>query len=246
MEATKKYWFESWFDSPYYHLLYQNRDSKEAKHFIDNLINHLHLSEQAQLLDLACGKGRHSIYFSQKEFITTGIDLSVQSIHYAQQFENEKLSFFIHDMRKPFRVNYFDVVMNLFTSFGYFESEKDNLRTVQSAALAMKKNAYLVIDFMNSEKVVKEILPYEEKKVCDISFQLTKKVVNQFLVKEIAFTDNGEEYCFSESVKALKLNDFENYFSKSGLKLISTFGSYELTAYEPFQSDRLILLAQKI
>ena len=99
LKNKKKYWFESWFDSPYYHLLYQNRDSGEAKHFIDNLTNYLHLPKQSKLLDLACGKGRHSIYFSQKKFITTGIDLSEQSIHYALQFENDSLSFFIHDMR---------------------------------------------------------------------------------------------------------------------------------------------------
>ena len=99
LKNKKKYWFESWFDSPYYHLLYQNRDSGEAKHFIDNLTNYLHLPKQSKLLDLACGKGRHSIYFSQKKFITTGIDLSEQSIHYALQFENDSLSFFIYDMR---------------------------------------------------------------------------------------------------------------------------------------------------
>jgi SAM-dependent methyltransferase len=246
LETNKKYWFESWFDSPYYHLLYQNRDSNEAKHFINNLLDDLSLPKQAKLLDLACGKGRHSIYFSQKKLITTGIDLSTQSIHYAQQFENNKLSFFIHDMRLPFRVNYFDVVMNLFTSFGYFEKESDNLKTIQSAALALKKGGVLVIDFMNSEKIINEIIPFEEKTVSDVSFQITKKLVNRFLRKEISFTDNGETFSFCENVKALQLKEFENYFSKSGLELVKTFGNYDLAPYQALHSDRLILMAQKI
>lgn len=245
MKGKKKYWFESWFDSPYYHLLYQNRDSGEAKLFIDNLIDFLKLPPQSKLLDLACGKGRHSIYFSNKHFITTGIDLSEQSIHYAQQFENESLSFFIHDMRKPFRVNYFDIVINLFTSFGYFEKEQDNLKTIQSAALAMKPGAMLVIDFMNFEKVVNELVAFEEKKVCDITFRISKKIAHHFLIKEIQFSDNGEDFSFCESVKALQLKEFENYFSKSGLHIKAIFGNYNLAPFDKNSSERLILIAQK-
>jgi len=241
----KIHWFENWFDSPYYHLLYQNRDTDEAHHFISNLTAHLQLKPNAKLLDLACGKGRHSIYFSKNNFITTGIDLSAQSIRYAEQFENEFLSFFIHDMRKPFRINYFDVVMNLFTSFGYFENEKDNFRTLQAAAMSLKPGGLLIIDFMNAEKAVKEIQAYEEKKVCDIVFHIQKKIVNQFLVKEINFTDNDEEFYFTESVKTLNLKNFENYFTACGLVLKEHFGSYDLCPFDQDKSERLILIAQK-
>jgi SAM-dependent methyltransferase len=241
----KIHWFENWFDSPYYHLLYQNRDNDEAQHFIRNLTAHLQLKPRAKLLDLACGKGRHSIFFSKNNFITTGIDLSAQSIRYAEQFENELLSFFIHDMRRPFRVNYFDVVMNLFTSFGYFENEKDNFRTLQAAAMSLKSGGLLIIDFMNAEKAVKEIQAYEEKKVCDIVFHIKKKIVNQFLVKEINFTDNEEEFYFTESVKTLNLKSFEKYFTACGLVLKDHFGSYDLSPFDQEKSERLILIAQK-
>lgn len=242
----KQYWFDIWFDSPYYHLLYQHRDKDEAKEFITNLIQHLKLAPHSFLLDLACGKGRHSIYFAKNGFNVTGLDLSKQSIQYAQQFENDSLSFFTHDMRQPFRVNYFDAVMNLFTSFGYFENEKDNLKTVQSAAASLKPGGVMVIDFMNSTKVLHDLIPKEQKKVCDIAFKIQKKIENGFLIKQINFKDNGEDFSFTEKVKTLKLPDFISYFEKSGLRLTATFGNYDLQKFDEETSERLILLATKV
>ena len=62
-------WFETWFDSEYYHKLYKNRDDKEVEQFINNLINNLQLNLEANILDLACGKGRHSIFLNGKGFL---------------------------------------------------------------------------------------------------------------------------------------------------------------------------------
>ena len=91
-------WYTSWFDSPYYHILYKNRDDKEAGLFMKNLTSFLNLSTSSKILDLACGKGRHSKYLNQLGYHVTGIDLSPQSIVYAKQFENDKLFFEEHDM----------------------------------------------------------------------------------------------------------------------------------------------------
>ena len=177
---AKSDWFENWFDSPYYHILYKHRDDNEARYFIDNLCTFLKHSEKSSLLDLGCGKGRHSIYLSEKGFDTTGVDLSKQSIAHAMNFEKENLSFFVHDMRLPFRINYFDVVMNLFTSFGYFESENDNIKTLHSVASSLKKGGHLIIDFLNAEKSEMELVPLEFKYADNIQFKISKKIENGF------------------------------------------------------------------
>nr|MCU0349019.1 methyltransferase domain-containing protein [Saprospiraceae bacterium] len=121
MENGKSDWFKNWFNSPYYHLLYKNRDEQEAKNFIDRLLTELRPLDGATVLDLACGKGRYSRYLASKQYKVTGLDIAEESIRFAQQFENEHLSFFQHDMRLPYRINYFDYIFNFFTSFGYFE-----------------------------------------------------------------------------------------------------------------------------
>ena len=113
-------WFASWFDTPYYHILYKERNYREAQIFMDNLTHYLNLPEKAKVLDLACGKGRHAIYLNQLGFEVIGADLSENSIAEASKNSNSSLQFQVHDMREKFD-DQFDAIFNLFTSFGYFD-----------------------------------------------------------------------------------------------------------------------------
>ena len=144
-ERDKSYWYATWFDSPYYHILYKNRDHHEAELFLDALIRYIKPGPYARILDVACGKGRHSIYLNSKGFEVTGFDLSAESISFDKQFENDSLIFYLHDMREVFRSNYFDIVLNLFSSFGYFEKERDNIRCMIANSTALKENGIFVL-----------------------------------------------------------------------------------------------------
>lgn len=148
MSISTQSWFSSWFDTPYYHILYKDRDDEEAGRFVQNLIRFLELKKGASILDLACGKGRHAMYLNELGYQVTGADLSKNSILCAKRFQNETLRFERHDMREPFGEK-FDAVFNLFTSFGYFDNKEDNLRTVNAIKENLKPNGFAVIDFMN-------------------------------------------------------------------------------------------------
>lgn len=239
-------WFESWFDSPYYHVLYKNRDFSEAELFIDKLIQLIEPAKASRILDLACGKGRHSIYLNKKGFDVTGIDLSEKSIACAKTAENETLHFYMHDMRKLFRTNYFEVVLNLFTSFGYFEQERDDLATINAVYKSLKPNGIVVLDFMNSKKVIQNLSCQETKTIDGIDFKISKTFVNHFIVKKIEFSDKGKNYSFEERVKALTLADFEKYFEANKLKIVHLRGDYELNEFNESNSERLIIVAKKI
>ncbi|MGQ0827769.1 MAG: class I SAM-dependent methyltransferase [Bacteroidota bacterium] len=245
MATASIQWFENWFDSPYYHILYKHRDHKEAELFIDKLIGLLKPEKDSRFLDLACGKGRHSIYLNKKGFDVTGIDLSRQSITHASQCENEKLHFFVHDMRKPFRINYFNYVLNLFTSFGYFDNERDDIATIDSIYKALQPNGIFVLDFLNIQKAVRDIVPEELHIVDDITFNIRKKTENDFIVKDIQFSDKGNNYHFQERLKMITLDDLEKYFSAKKLKVLHLLGNYELEKFNEGKSERLIIIAQK-
>ena len=88
-------WFADWFNSPYYHILYENRNEIEAQHFIDNLIIHLEIKKKSRLIDIACGKGRHATYFNNLGFDVVGLDLSENSIAIAKQNENKRLIIYL-------------------------------------------------------------------------------------------------------------------------------------------------------
>ena len=238
-------WFEAWFDSPYYHILYKDRDEEEAELFIDNLIAFLHPEKNSIFLDLACGKGRHSVYLNKKGFSTIGIDLSPESIAHATQFENESLQFYVQDMRKPFRINYFSHVLNLFTSFGYFEQERDDMAVMHTVYKTLRPHGLFVIDFMNAHKVLNTLIEEETKIIAGITFQISKKVEHNFIVKHIRFSDNGKHYDYQERVKALKLSDFERYLSAANLKIVNLFGNYQLAPFNQSSSERLIIIARK-
>ncbi len=240
-----KQWFASWFDSTYYHLLYKNRDLKEAEVFIDNLVSFLKPSDNARFLDLACGKGRHSLYLNKKGFEVTGVDLSQQSIEHASRYSNDKLEFYVHDMRYPCRINYFDYVLNLFTSFGYFESGREDAAVISAIKKELKHRGKVVIDFMNTTKVITNLVAKETKTIEGITFNIQRKVENSFIVKQISFTDECTDYSFEERVKVLTLNDFEKHLNAHQLKILNLFGNYQLQEFNQQTSDRLIIIAEK-
>lgn len=236
-------WFESWFDSPFYHILYQHRDDAEARFFIDRLITVLDIPQNARILDLACGKGRHAVHLNQRNFNVSGTDLSGQSIAFAKQFEKEGLEFFVHDMRETVQGKKFDFIFNLFTSFGYFQDPTDNLKVLKAAHSNLQQNGKLVIDFMNAKKVIKNLVLSEIKEAGGIHFDIKRYVKNAFITKEIRFEHDGQMYNFEERVSALMLNDFEELFKESGFKMEKIIGNYALDSFDEQSSDRLIMIA---
>ncbi|MDQ3046153.1 MAG: class I SAM-dependent methyltransferase [Bacteroidota bacterium] len=238
-------WFANWFDSPYYHTLYKDRNTSEAELFIDQLIAYLHPEPGSRILDLACGKGRHSVYLNKKGFSTIGIDLSKESIACALNSQNPSLQFYVHDMRKPFRTNYFDIVLNLFTSFGYFETSRDDNAVLQAVHKSLRPGGTFVLDFLNIKKTLATLKTTESKTVEGILFKLDKTIENGFLVKKISFHDKGKDHVFFEKVKALTLPDLEKYFSVNKLKIVDLRGDYKLNKFNEDESDRLIIFAKK-
>ncbi len=234
-------WYASWFDTPYYHILYKDRNHNEAKAFMDNITQYLNLEPGEKILDLACGKGRHSIYLNKIGYNVTGADLSKNSIAYASQFENETLKFKVHDMCKPFSEK-FSAVFNLFTSFGYFDKEEDNLNTIKAIKSDLNETGFGVIDFLNVDYVIKNLVPEETKDVNGITFHIKRYVEDGYIFKEIRFKDNHEDFFFTERVKAITLSDFENYLKKAEVNLLDIFGNYQLQKFNKETSPRLILI----
>lgn len=233
-------WYESWFDTPYYHILYKDRDYQEAQLFMDNLTAYLNLPDCAKILDLACGRGRHASYLNKLGFDVTGADLSVNSINEAAALSNDTLRFVVHDMRLPF-FEKFDAVFNLFTSFGYFNNEQDNLSTLRAISNSLSDTGFGVIDFMNVNHVRENLVPEETKLIDGIEFQIKRHATNEHIIKDIRFTADKRDFHFTERVRALTLTDFELMMEQAGIYLLDVFGDYKLRKFTP-ASERLILI----
>jgi SAM-dependent methyltransferase len=241
MTKHKKHWYASWFDSPFYHILYKDRDNTEAQSFMDTLTHYLNLPEHGKILDLACGKGRHSMYLNTLGYDVTGVDLSENSIAYAKPFENETLHFQVHDMCQPFNQK-FDAVFNLYTSFGYFEKDENNLNTIKAIKEDLNDYGFGVIDFMNIDYIMSNLVPEEIKIIDNIEFHLKRYAKDGYIFKDIEFTNEGADYAFQERVKAFTLKDFETLFEQAEVHLLDVFGDYKLHKFDKHSSERLVMI----
>ncbi|MEQ9262818.1 MAG: class I SAM-dependent methyltransferase [Owenweeksia sp.] len=236
-------WFESWFDSPYYHKLYAHRDKTEARFFIENLVDELRISEGSEVLDLACGRGRHAIMLNQLGCKVTGIDLAESSIRFAQSYAGARLDFEVGDMRTDLGENRFDYIFNLFTSFGYFEKREDHLKVCRAIAKSLKPGGKLVLDFMNVNKVHLGLVKEEVKTVEGIEFHMERFIRDGMVIKKISFTDQESDHLYEEKVQLLEKKDFEELFAQSGLQIDKCYGDFSLNPFNFRNSERLILFA---
>lgn len=244
-------WFKDWFNTPYYHILYKDRDFAEAENFIKNLVEELQIPQQAKVIDLACGKGRHSVFLNKLGYDVLGLDLSEESINHNKKLDTSttlsmtsKLEFKVHDMRDEIfpevsseKVN---AVLSLFTSFGYFEDEKDDEKVFVSVKNTLKENGIFVLDFLN-EKFVKNTLVAETIiNKGKIEFLIKKRIENQHVIKDILFEDNGEKFHYFEKVKLHTLEEIKNLAESVGFEVVKIWGNYDLSEFDRETSPRCI------
>ena len=201
----------------------------------------MNLDKEDSILDLACGKGRHSIFLNSLGFHVTGLDLSKNSIKDAKKKQSSSLHFNVHDMRNLYSTQ-FEVVLNLFTSFGYFEKDSDNFKVIQTIKSCLKQKGIGVIDFMNSSHVIENLIPQNSYQADGVTFKLKRSYSDGFITKDIEVLDSGKTYQFQEKVRAYSLQDFETMLSNAGLHLLECFGNYKLEPFNSKTSKRLILI----
>jgi SAM-dependent methyltransferase len=228
-------------------MLYQHRDDREAFAFINTLIGYLQPPQGATMLDIACGKGRHSKALAEMGFDVTGIDLSHASIEEAKQDESDRLHFYQHDMRRTFRVHYYDYGFNFFTSFGYFNTRREHDNAIRTMAQSLKRTGTLVIDYLNVHYVEAGLEKAAIHTVDDVQFQITRWHDEAHFFKQIQVLDAGAHaprHLYTERVAKFTLGDFTEMLAYQGLQIQEVFGDYQLGKYDLHHSPRMILLAK--
>ena len=243
-DKNSKEWFESWFESRLYDLMYAHRDEVEARLFLSRLLEYLSPDGKSEFLDLACGTGRHARYVHSQGFRVTGIDLSQRKIAIASEYAEEGLEFYIQDMRKPFRRNYYNYVLNLFTSFGYFDNPEDNNRVIRSVKSSLKEGGILVIDFMNPAYVREHLISEEEKQFGEWNVHIYREIDSGRLIKKMDWSNGSARRIYEEKVSLFTLSDFNKMLNAHGFNILEVFGNYELGQFDDQRSDRLILISK--
>lgn len=246
MQANE--WFRLWFNSPYYHILYQKRNKKEAAVLVDKLIGKLQIPAESFVLDAACGKGRYSIALTEKGFNVTGIDICASPIAEAKKYETEKLHFYLHDIRLPFYINYFNYAFNFFTSFGYFKTMREHNDAMRTLAQSLKMNGSLTIDYLNVHFTEDNLKHNETIELDGVVFNIERWCDEEHFYKRIKIEDSAKNVTetFTEQVEKFSLGDFTDMLSYQGLMVEDVYGDYDLNAYHVKRSPRMIITAKKI
>jgi len=241
-KAQEADWFEEWFGEDYLRI-YQHRDESEAERAIDLIATHLPRGEIQAVLDLACGAGRHSKPLCERWW-TVGLDLSAALLRVARS-DAPEAPYVRADMRVlPFADESFDLVVNLFTSFGYFEDDREQARVLARVRDAIKPGGTFVIDFLNASQVRRNLVPYDERVENGITIEQTRVISpdNRFVEKTIRLRERGREYV--ERVRLLSAGDLERMLAAAGFEVVHCFGDYTGTGWSE-NSPRTILFASR-
>lgn len=243
-------WFEDWFDSPLYEKLYSHRNEKEAAQLAALIAKKIPKTKYPDLLDLGCGRGRHSITFAKMGYTVTGVDLSEEAILKAQKIACKQkinnIRFLIGDMRDPLPQR-FDAVLNLFTTFGYFSKDSENIRVLKNVRTMLKTNGMFVLDFLNQNQVVKTMVPKEEGAFQGLQYTIERNIVDDMVFKTICFRGSSlsQPVEYQERVKLYTLDWFQKQLTACGFDLLHTYGNYEGSAFEEESSPRLVIFSRK-
>ena len=241
-DSAEPDWFESWFGEDYLSV-YPHRDSREADRAVDFLHQALRGRKIDRVLDLACGAGRHSRALG-RHWWTTGFDLSETLLLVARR-EAKEACFVRGDMRVlPFRSGAFSLVVNLFTSFGYFSEDSDHRAVLNEIASVLPAGGVFVLDYLNAEQVVANLKPRDERRVNDLVVEQERSISADGRFVEKKITLRGKNKSFAERVRLFSRAQLESLLANAGFAVEKVFGAYDGEEWTP-ASQRTMLLSVK-
>ncbi len=247
----KKEWYKIWFSNKLYLELYQHRDNEDARNLINLIQRNVFFCTGSKALDICCGAGRHSIELAKRGLHVTGFDLSEFLISEAKRRlkrakeKNINVEFLIKDMRKFNFKSSFDLAVNLFTSFGYFENDDENFLVFKNTSSSLKKNGWFVFDFLNGEYLKRNLKKMSKTSLGGKLVIQKRRIENDFVIKDIIIRAGKKEITFTEQLKLYDLNTLIEALTKFKLKTRNVFGDYFGNKYDLINSSRIIIFAQK-
>jgi SAM-dependent methyltransferase len=244
----KKNWYDHWFNSPEYLEVYKHRNETDAEKHINFITSAIDLKPSAKILDLACGAGRHSVLLARKGYVVTAVDLSDVLLNEAiriASMEQLKINFVKSDIRYLQIDDSFDLIINLFTSFGYFQTDDENFVLFQKAYQLLKQGGYFIFDFFNKHHLLKNLKPLTEENGNG------KKTVQKRFVREgriekiIEILSSEGKKVYNESVKLYSPTELKNKLIEIGFEIINIYGDFECNKFDLDNSERFITVCRK-
>jgi cyclopropane fatty-acyl-phospholipid synthase-like methyltransferase len=244
----KSEWFKDWFNTQEYLNVYQHRNEQDAEEHIKLILDNVEIPSRSKILDMACGAGRHAVILARKDFEVTAVDLSENLLLIARQSardENLNINFIRSDIRE-FKTNEkFNLIINLFTSFGYFDSDEENFSVLQKAYDLLTDDGFFVLDFFNSYFLQQNLIESSEEILDKVKIHQFRKIKENRVTKKIVITKDGNLSQFEESVRMFTKEELTKAIKNIGFDIYKTFGDFLGNEFDQFTSPRLIMICKK-
>ncbi|MBC8523917.1 MAG: class I SAM-dependent methyltransferase [Chlorobium phaeobacteroides] len=251
-DTPEKEWFAEWFNHPLYLKVYSHRDETEANTCLATILQKTNMDsltpEDIQVLDIACGAGRHALEFARRGYMTTANDLSPFLLECTQtraSEENLSLACTRQDMRHLSADNAYDLIVQLFSSFGYFKTRDEDLQVLRNVHHALKPDGWYVLDLINPVFLKKNLTPFSSRTIDDLTITETRSIENDCVRKQITISSLEETLSFEESVRLYKPETIKEMLDSAGFTIMEIYGEYEGSAFDEETSPRMMLFARK-
>jgi ubiquinone/menaquinone biosynthesis C-methylase UbiE len=241
-------WYKNWFNSEEYLKVYRHRDQKEANELVELVIKNIDVSKVINVLDMAAGSGRHAIIFTEKGFNVTAVDLSENLLSIGKEHaENENVKIeFVHSDIRHFNPNIkYNLILNLFTSIGYFEKDEENYFILSKAYKLLENKGYFVLDYFNKSYVENNLVSSTVDEFDGSVITQNRFIEGERIIKEITIDNEGKINKYFESVRMFSKDELINMLQKLGFRIINTFGDFMGNSFDLDSSPRIIIIACK-
>lgn len=235
-------WFEDWFNEDYLKA-YPHRDEREAIEQVEAVIELLHLSGKERILDLACGNGRHALEFARRGYDVVGVDLSETLLALAQESAEAQhltLSLERRDMRDLHNLGSFDLVLSLFTSFGYFADMADNQKVLDEVASCLRSGSLFFLDYLHPHQVYSQLEPRSTLQIEGETVRVTRRTEGDLAIKELHFPT----HTYTERVHLYTKAQLEQMLKNANLLLEAVYDDYHGSPWLE-EGHRQVMLARK-
>lgn len=241
-------WYKDWFASEEYLTVYSHRNDEDAGRLFNLILEKSRIRPPASVLDIACGAGRHSFLFAAEGFKVTAFDLSKKLLGFARKRSRElnlNVDFLCSDVRTLELSAQFDLIINLFTSFGYFNSDQENFLVFDKVKKLLYKDGVFVFDYFNSEYIRRNIVACTTDSLNGKTMIQKRSIKGNRVVKEITINDSKTENVFFESVCLYNKEQILEELQSRDFSIAGLYGDYSGNQFDPLTSPRLIIFARK-
>jgi SAM-dependent methyltransferase len=244
----KNNWYKSFFGSDYLNIWDKRFDfTVRTLYEIDVIIKISNLKPGKKILDLCCGQGRHSIELAKKGYVVTGVDISNYLLVKAKldaERKRLKINFVLDDIRYWGTKEKFDLVISMFTSFGYF-TDRENECLIERISSLLKKSGRFILDIPNKDWSIRNLKKKSEINLGEISILEEKRYDPKTKRLNTTTKISNKRKVLFRSIRLYSLEEIFQILTKERLEIKNVYRDFDLNRFDKFRGKRMLIYCKK-